>query len=235
MKKQFTLIELLVVIAIIAILASMLLPALNRAREAARKALCMSNLKQIGIAYNGYMQDSDSTFPPYRYNSSGSRGMVWADFLVHAGYLKKHAKVFRCSAAKPTKFGKGYITAANEYSTNYQNNGDNMSYGQNMYIKGPTPFYPAVQFRLQVKQILDSSYSSSGFYGLARGSSSNTVLAGEPCPWNDHFYSLMPYPRYRADRSGPDDTRHQGFSNHLFIDGHVEAMKAIYSFQNCHW
>jgi prepilin-type N-terminal cleavage/methylation domain-containing protein/prepilin-type processing-associated H-X9-DG protein len=59
----FTLIELLVVIAIIAILAAILFPVFAQARDKARAASCMSNLKQIGTAHNMYMQDYDNTFP----------------------------------------------------------------------------------------------------------------------------------------------------------------------------
>ena len=63
MKKRFTLIELLVVIAIIAILAAMLMPALQQARAKARDINCISNEKQLGTAFTMYMDQSDGYFP----------------------------------------------------------------------------------------------------------------------------------------------------------------------------
>src|SRR5690348_11021219 len=69
-RRAFTLIELLVVIAIIAILAAILFPVFAQAREAARKATCQSNLKQIGSGLLMYIQDYDETYPVNDYGGN---------------------------------------------------------------------------------------------------------------------------------------------------------------------
>lgn len=101
--RGFTLIELLVVIAIIAILAAILFPVFAQAREAARKASCQSNLKQIGTSWMMYLQDYDEVFPRSQPNNSPAGCETHKDRGGYGGWVgnllmpyTKNTQIYSC-------------------------------------------------------------------------------------------------------------------------------------------
>jgi len=123
MKRRFTLIELLVVIAIIAVLAAMLLPALNRARDVAKGIACTSNLKQIGLAVQNYSDEYNSSLPD-------TTNVGW-DTRLYPNYLTgltQNYKMMRCPSDNVVR------DKVNEYGVAISTPGYARSYSSNGYL-----------------------------------------------------------------------------------------------------
>jgi prepilin-type N-terminal cleavage/methylation domain-containing protein/prepilin-type processing-associated H-X9-DG protein len=199
-KHAFTLIELLVVIAIIAILASILFPVFARARENARRASCMSNLKQIGLGAMMYVQDYDEKYPILSYldseqvvppNGVGTVNNCWIFRLQP--YLKS-SQLFNCPSATRAWTGDKYAATTTSYGAN-----------QLLLTPGTPPLaMAAVDKPSQTIMFADSD-----------GVNPYTIL---------NYYFAPPYytgtsaSRWMADR-------HLEGANVVFADGHVKWEK----------
>ena len=120
MKHRFTLVELLVGTAIIAVLTALLLPALKSAREKARRMACMSNLRQVGIAYLSYLNDNDYALPRLWSYSSGFSGIYGADtdwWVIYGSYLDRPVNL---NAAKTYSNGLRFCGPPLQCPSNYR-------------------------------------------------------------------------------------------------------------------
>ena len=115
MKHWFTLIELLVVIAVIAVLAAMLLPALNQARAAARGTACLNNMKQVDSIEMLYSGDFNGMITPGYFNRWA---ISWGQILMNAGYVAVpalHSATFLYCPDSP-ETGSAYLNAGCTYA-----------------------------------------------------------------------------------------------------------------------
>ncbi|MBW8017895.1 MAG: prepilin-type N-terminal cleavage/methylation domain-containing protein [Planctomycetes bacterium] len=224
--KGFTLIELLVVIAIIALLLAILMPSLKAAKKRAQTLVCLSNLKQIGMAANLYANDYDDRIPR---GAGGGNDVLWfIEFLPYVGHGKnvsdyKQVDIYKCKSFPRSGTGIGGIPNSRQ-TVCYVINGWEFDNSSDTTGHSITKSSKVTSFRRRAS-IAYLTDNESGEWRPVIESEDSADLSRLDIFMPSHLPDSTDETGLTSGRRIAKD-RHKDGCNVLFLDWHAESMKA---------